>query len=79
MSKITDEKFFPVPLILSLMLALSACGNNEWQPLFDGEDLPPNNHFLGIPDASVSVPGLPKDRLGNYTESLGYRDPLEVY
>ncbi|MGB3619038.1 MAG: DUF1080 domain-containing protein [Catalinimonas sp.] len=64
------------------MIVASSCNGGEegeWIPLFDGRNLPPFNHYLGKPDPSVDVPGLQRDSLGNYTEGLGWSDPLGVY
>ncbi|MEM1134676.1 MAG: DUF1080 domain-containing protein [Bacteroidota bacterium] len=75
------RKFKLVKIVLvSINLAfLSNCQNSKWEPLFDGKKLPPYNHYLGIPDSSINIPGLKKDSLGNYIEGLGWNDPLNVY
>ncbi len=58
---------------------MTGCRNEAWQPLFNGKDLPAPHHYLGTPDASVDVPGLKRDSLGNYLESPGWDDPLHVF
>lgn len=71
------SKAYPIFLLLAVLC--TSCQNNNWQSLFNGSELPTNNNYLGIPDASIDIPGLEKDRLGNYTQGLGWNDPLEVF
>lgn len=65
--------------LICIISTLVSCKTNEWQTLFNGKDLPPHNHYLGIPDATIDIPGLKRDSLGNYLEGLGWNDPLEVF
>lgn len=61
------------------LLALSCVSAQEWEPLFDGEHLPDNNHYLGVPDRSIEVPGMERNADGDYTGNLGWEDPLGVF
>jgi len=72
-------KILPV-ILQTLIILVAGCNNGtEWHPLFNGRELPPYHHYLGRPDASFDVPGLKRDSLGNYLESIGWRDPLHVF
>ncbi|MAT38702.1 MAG: hypothetical protein CL946_03765 [Ectothiorhodospiraceae bacterium] len=62
-----------------LLIAITGCETTAWQSLFNGKELPPYPHYLGRPDASIDIPGLQRDSLGNYLEALGTEDPLGVY
>ncbi len=64
---------------LLLIVLSQGCRNSAWQPLFNGKTLPPFHHYLGRPDPSVDVPGLKRDSAGNYLESPGWSDPLNVF
>jgi len=66
-----------IPIFLSLMFG--SCSENNWIPIYQGQETLTFKHYLGIPDSSVHVPGLKKDSLGNYLEGLGYNDPLGVF
>jgi len=66
-------------LFLLIFIPLTACNFVNWRPLFNGKELPPYPHYLGKPDSSIEIPGLNRDSLGNYLESLGTYDPLKVY
>ena len=66
-------------LLLSVFILSGCSHDNGWYPLFNGRELPPYHHYLGRPDASVDVPGLKRDSLGNYLESMGWNDPLNVF
>lgn len=61
-----------------IMSFLYGCDNQNWISLFDGENLP-GIHYLGVPDPSVDVEGIPRDSSGNYLHGLGYSDPLQVF
>ena len=66
-------------LSFSLLILLSGCHENEWIPIYQGEEELHFGHYLGIPDSSIHGLDLPTDSLGNYTKGFGYEDPLEVY
>ena len=72
-------KTFIVRTLLIFLVILPGCNSNRWQPLFNGHELPPFHHYLGRPDSSIAVPGLKRDSLGNYLESVGWNDPLNVF
>ena len=76
-SQFTKIKAYPIFLLLTIYCI--SCQNSEWQSLFNGKELPPYHHYLGIPDASIDIPGLEKDSLGNYIQGLGWSDPLKVF
>lgn len=71
--------FFHLFIAISFFLVILGCSENKWTPIYQGEDTLRFKHYLGIPDSSVNVQGLKKDSLGNYTEGLGYNDPLNVF
>lgn len=53
---------------------------SDWTPLWNGTDLAGWTTWMRQPPPSSSVPGLKRDRDGNYTESIGSgRDPLNVF
>lgn len=66
-------------ILIGLMIFLNGCHNDVWEPIFNGQDTFVLKHYLGIPDSSVYVEGLERDNTGNYTRSLGYEDPLNVF
>ncbi len=52
----------------------------EFTSLFNELDLNGWETYMGIPPASVDLPGLAKDEEGNYTEPIGLNnDPLNVF
>lgn len=69
--------------LISAQLIIISCNSqkqkNEWVSMFDGKELPKNHHYLGKPDSSYNIPGYKRDSNGNYLESLGWNDPLNVY
>ena len=66
---------------LIAMISLVSCGTDaDWQPLFNGKDFTGWEFYLGVPDASIDVPGMERDEEGNYTEPVGLGvDPLKVF
>ena len=66
-------------LSLTLLLACEQSKNEDWTPLFNGEDLSNWGLYLSVPDSSLEVPNWPKDSLGNYLQPLRDRDLLNVY
>ena len=66
-------------LCILALLFLSACEQEKWIPIYQGEETLAFSHYLGIPDSSIKGLDLPNDSLGNYTSGLGYEDPLTVY
>lgn len=71
---------FLIGILSTILIAISSCKHsNAWQPVYNGESELNFKHYLGRPDSSIHIEGLAKDSLGNYTEGLGYNDPLKVY
>lgn len=71
-------------LILLGVLFLSGCNQQEsdadFRALFNGQDLDGWETYVGVPNASVEVPGLEKDSTGNYTAPVGLNnDPLNIF
>lgn len=66
-------------LILLTLTLGPAIGAAEWRPLFNGS-LDGWRTWLGFPEKSSEVAGLPRNADGKYTEKLGWdRDPLGVF
>lgn len=67
------------PLLLSLALTAPLPAAETTTPLFDGS-LTGWDTWLGRPDASMDIPGLPRDATGVYTTDMGLNhDPLGVF
>lgn len=69
-------------LYLIAFVVITACQTShedDWLPLFNGEDLDNWGLYLSVPDSSLEVPNWPKDSLGYYQEPLRDKDLLEVY
>ena len=67
-------------VLISCVFFIASCTQkNEWHLLFNGKELPDYPHYLGRPDKTIELPHLMRDSLGNYLESLGTTDPLNVY
>jgi hypothetical protein len=66
-----------------LFVILSRFGlrqSEEWNNLFNGENLQGWETWLAVPDSSYNVPGLNRDASGNYNQPLGLNnDPLKVF
>lgn len=63
-----------------LLASASFAAETGWRSLWNEKDLTGWVSYLGIPDASTVVPGLPKKADGKYAEPLGIgRDPLNVF
>lgn len=53
---------------------------SEFRALFNGQDLEGWETYIGIPGASVEMPGLERDSTGNYDEPVGLnKDPLNIF
>ncbi|MDR0712794.1 MAG: DUF1080 domain-containing protein [Bacteroidales bacterium] len=68
--------------VSACVIVLMSCGRKEakFEPLFNGVNLDGWETYIGIPDSSVSVPGLVRDESGKYAEPLGVNnDPLGVF
>lgn len=65
--------------IMFFLSSTSLLFGQEWMPLFDGKRLPDHNHYLGVPPKTSDVPGLERNEQGEYTEGLGWDDPLGVF
>ena len=53
---------------------------SEFRAIFNGQDLEDWETYIGIPEASVEIPGLARDSAGNYTEPVGLnKDPLNIF
>ncbi len=51
-----------------------------WRPLFNGHDLSNWTTWIATPQATVDLPGEPKNARGEYTQPIGSgRDPLGVF
>jgi len=69
--------FFP---LLAMMFLMSCESKSQWEPLFNGKDFTGWETYLGVPDASVDVPGMKRNEAGEYTQPLGVNnDPLNVF
>jgi hypothetical protein len=70
-------------ILFASLIYISACSTEKkeaFTPLFNGKDFTNWETYIGIPEPSVSVGGIPKDTLGHYTEPIGLnRDPLHVF
>ncbi len=69
-------------LLLGLLVFLSTCQGNfsdDWELLFNGEDLDNWGLYLSVPDSSSEIPNWPKDSLGLYKGPLKDQDLLNVY
>ena len=67
------------PLITMILLS---CGSSEpeWESLFNGRDFTGWEVYIGVPHASVDVPGMERNEEGVYTRPLGVdNDPLKVF
>ena len=52
----------------------------EFQALFNGQDLEGWETYIGVPSATVDVPGMEKDSTGNYVQPVGLNtDPLNIF
>lgn len=75
--KLPAPLWFVIPL-LAASAGLAADGG--WRPLFNGRDLSGWESYLGVPPASVQIPGVERDAGGNYSKPLGINhDPLHVF
>jgi hypothetical protein len=70
-------------LVSAGLLACAATfgwASETWKPLFNGKDLTGWETWLGKPEPTVEVAGLPKGPDGKYSEPIGaQRDPLGVF
>jgi hypothetical protein len=70
-------------IIIFLMIGfvVTSCENKPtWKPLFNGVDFSGWETYLGVPDASVDVPGMERNEDDQYTEAVGLnKDPLNVF
>jgi hypothetical protein len=71
-------------LIFLGAIIMGSCGTQNDKPeftsLFNGEDLTGWETYIGVPKASVDVPGLEKDTTGNYVAPIGFnKDPLGIF
>ena len=74
------KKFFLVLPLLAIMFLISCSSDSQWESLFNGKDFTGWEIYLGIPHASVDVPGIERNEEGVYTKSLGVgNDPLKVF
>ena len=70
---------FILPLLLPEASASAADGGG-WRPLFNGKDLSGWESYLGVPPASVEIPGLKRGPDGKYHKPLGVdHDPLHTF
>jgi hypothetical protein len=61
---------------------LMSCGTKEvkFERIFNGTNLDGWETYIGVPDSSVTVPGLDRDENGHYTQAVGVNnDPLAVF
>ena len=59
---------------------VAQAADDGWRPLFNGKDFTGWERYLGIPPASVQIPGAERDAKGNYVKSLGIdHDPLHIF
>jgi len=71
-------------LIITGIALMTSCRQQnseaEFNPLFNGQDLEGWETYIGVPAATVNVPGLEKDSVGNYVEPIGLtKDPLSIF
>jgi len=70
-------------IITGIALVTSCCRQNseaEFKSLFNGQDLEGWETYIGVPAATVNVPGMEKDSVGNYVEPIGLtKDPLGIF
>ena len=70
-------------IVTGIALMTSCCLDNseaDFQSLFNGQNLEGWETYIGVPAASVDVPGLAKDTAGNYVEPIGLnKDPLKIF
>ena len=74
------KKVFYVFPLLAMMFLVSCGSEPRWESLFNGNDFTGWEIYLGVPDASVDVPGIERNEEGQYTQPLGVgNDPLKVF
>ena len=74
------KKVFYVFPLLAMMFLVSCGSGSQWESLFNGKDFTGWVAYLGVPDASVDVPGMERNDEGKYTKPLGVgNDPLNVF
>src|SRR4051812_7701907 len=61
------------------MVASAFSAESGWRPLWNGRDFDGWSTWVGKPQPTSEVPGLPKDSSGKYSEPLGVRDVLHVF
>ncbi len=66
--------------MLCLLGVMSVRAQSGWMPLWNGSNLDGWTTWIQRPEPTSSVPGLPRNAAGKYTEPIGSnRDPLEVF
>jgi hypothetical protein len=66
--------------LLVLAGPVAQAADSDWRPLFNGKDFSGWERYLGIPPASVQIPGAERDAKGNYVKPLGIdHDPLHSF
>ena len=83
-SKVISTLFIAVTLLLSCKKGESKdnikTDLDQWTHLFNGEDLEGWYTYQKQPEPTSEVPGLQKDKDGNYIEPIGLNnDPLNVF
>jgi len=74
------KKVFLVFPLIAMMLVVSCGSEPKWESLFNGKDFTGWETYLGVPDASVDVPGMERNEEGQYTQPVGLgKDPLKVF
>lgn len=70
-------------IFIILLISVYGCTtdqNGKFTSLFNGKDLTNRETYIGIPEPSVSVKGIPKDSLGKYIRPIGLNnDPLHIF
>ncbi|HTB79957.1 MAG TPA: DUF1080 domain-containing protein [Opitutaceae bacterium] len=71
----------PLWFILPLLAASAGlAADDSWRPLFNGRDFSGWESYLGVPPASVQIPGAERDASGSYLKPLGINhDPLHAF
>ncbi len=67
-------------LLLVLAGPAAQAADSDWRPLFNGKGFSGWERYLGMPPASVQIPGAERDAKGNYLKPLGIdNDPLHSF
>jgi hypothetical protein len=78
--KTTKMKRLSLFTLTAASLFFVSCGGPQWEQLFNGKDFTGWEFYLGVPAASLDVPGMERNEDSVYTQPLGVgNDPLNVF